>query len=327
MASTEDLRRELHEAGLAYSAIDAVWPRWWSDDAEASLSASTELRYTLARRLGLSPRSLFEGPPEFIWRDEAKFKNLGTESEQDRIILSSFGTAVGRSAITATPGMAEVPVINAEALRASILRSAQYVTLTDLLSLCWGIGVPVMYLAVFPLGEKRMHAMAVRSGLRYAILLGRESRFPSQVSYWLAHEIAHVMLRHLESTTSLLEVEDPLRTSDRDAEEDAADAFALELLTGEQAPNVVANLKSFSASQLARASIKAAPLTGIAPGVLALCLGHGTGRWEQVFGALKVIESDGMDVRETINSIAREQLDWTTMPSSTRDYLHAALGE
>ena len=49
------LRREGDEAGTANAAINAVWPEWWSAEAEASLSATAELTYTVARRLGLSP--------------------------------------------------------------------------------------------------------------------------------------------------------------------------------------------------------------------------------------------------------------------------------
>lgn len=324
--SSGDLRRELHEAGFTYSAIDAVWPQWWSDEAESSLSASTELRYTLARRLGLAPRSLFEGPPQFIWRDETKFKNLGTETDQDRAILSSFGTAVGRSAISATLGWPAAPAIGAEELRLAILEKSEYVRLPDLLSFCWAVGIPVLYLEVFPLGGKFMHAMAVRSRERYAVILGRESSFASQVAYWLAHEVAHIMLRHLGGEAALLEVGDPLQFSNRDVEERDADAYALTLLTGQPSPTVFADRASFSASQLANAALKAASNTRIDPGVLALCLGHGTGQWEQVMGALKILESGGSDVKEVINSIAKEQMDWPAMTSGTRDYLLAVLG-
>ncbi len=96
MVSTEaSLRRELLNAGLTNRAIDAVWPEWWSSDAEMSLSATAELRYTVARRLGISPRSLFEGPPKFVWRDEAKFKNLGPTTPVEQFILTSFGIAAG----------------------------------------------------------------------------------------------------------------------------------------------------------------------------------------------------------------------------------------
>ena len=69
------IRRQLREAGVAAKAINQFWPEWWTADAESSISATTELRYTLARRLGVSPSSLFGGPPRFVGSDNAKFKN------------------------------------------------------------------------------------------------------------------------------------------------------------------------------------------------------------------------------------------------------------
>ena len=96
MASeARSLRRELRRAGITPSAIEAVWPEWWSAEAESSFSARTELRYTVARRLGLSPRYLLDGAAQFVWRDEAKFKNLGTTTDHQAIVLTSFGVAVG----------------------------------------------------------------------------------------------------------------------------------------------------------------------------------------------------------------------------------------
>src|ERR1051326_5961574 len=100
--SPGQLRRELRQAGIANAAIDAVWPDWWSDEAAQSASATAELTYTVARRLGLSPRTLFDGSAQFLWRDETKFKNLGTASEREQEIIAAFGSAVGRYPIRAT---------------------------------------------------------------------------------------------------------------------------------------------------------------------------------------------------------------------------------
>src|SRR5258708_1062663 len=97
------LRHELRQAGFAASAIEAVWPGWWSDEAETSFSATAELRFTVARRLGLSPKSLFDGPPRFVWKDTTKFKNLGTTTPGEATLLTPFGTAVSRYTLAALP--------------------------------------------------------------------------------------------------------------------------------------------------------------------------------------------------------------------------------
>lgn len=329
MASdTNALRRQLRQAGLTARAIDAVWPEWWSAEAEGSLSATTELRYTLARRLGLSPRSLFDGPPQFVWKDEAKFKNLAGATEQEAAVLASFGVAVGRCALGATRAHGELRgTITAADLRSSILASSPLVDLTGLLAFCWGVGIPVLQLALFPLARKRMHAITVRVNHRYAVFIGRESRFPAQVAYILAHEIGHIVLQHVAESAVLLEAEDPLRMQAKDAEEQTADRFALELLTGDPDLRVEADNEHFTATQLAYAASEASRERRIDPGVLALCLGHSTGRWRQGFGAQKLLPGGERDVAQFLNSLAREQLDWPALSFESQDYLRKVIGD
>ena len=43
----------LQQLGLSDAAINAAWPEWWSEAAEPSPSASLDLRFSLARKLGL----------------------------------------------------------------------------------------------------------------------------------------------------------------------------------------------------------------------------------------------------------------------------------
>jgi len=323
------VRRNLRQAGLSARAIDAVWPAWWSVEAEGSVSATTELRYTLARRLGLSPASLFDGPPKFIWRDEAKFKGLGTESEQERAALTSFGVAVARCVAQGMPQERSVSPISPLDLRSAILETSTYVDLDTLIAYCWAFGIGVLFLTVFPLSQKRMHAMTVRSGDRYVILLGRTSRFPAQVTYVIAHELAHLLLGHVSESSALLEMNDLLTGSgaDQDREEQAADRFALALLTGTEEPDVQSNQERFSGAQLAEAAMRYGPELHIEPATLALCLGYTTKRWAQSVRALKLIPPGEMDVRSYINQIARAQLNWQSFSFESLEFVDRLLGE
>jgi len=326
MASdARSLRRELRQAGLTTGAIDAVWPEWWNETAENSVSASAELRYTVARRLGVSPRSLFDGPPRFVWRDRAKYKNIGAASVNEVGILSSFGVAVGQSALSAAPPSVALPGSAAD-LRKAILASSSIVGLGDLLAFCWAVGVPVMQLRLFPLGQKRMHAMTAQVGDRFVILLGKETRFAAQAAYIVAHEIGHIILQHTSGLGALLDVEDPLEVTDADDEELAADQFALELLTGDAEPRVESDQTTFSATQLAHAAMAAAEGARADAGILALCLAHATGRWEQGFGSLKIIPPGEVDVGTEVNALARRELFWSSLPLESQDYLSKVMG-
>jgi Zn-dependent peptidase ImmA (M78 family) len=324
-SDAKTLRRELRQAGLTARAIDAVWPEWWSDDAGDSRSATAELRYTLARRLGLSPRSLFEGAPRFIWRDEAKYKNLGSATDEEVGILTSFGVAVGQCAMSASSSEYQAPN-DAQFVRQAVLETSMVVGLADILAYCWGIGIPVLQLRLFPLARKRMHGMTVRVGGRFVILVGLETRFLAQAAFLIAHEIGHIVFRHVSESVALVDVEDPYDSGHSDDEETLATRYALELLTGSPEPTIEASVESFSARQLAVAAMGQAATERIDAGALALGLAHATGRWAQGFGALKLIPPGSVDVGEAINQVARHQLNWAQMSHESHSYLEKVLG-
>jgi hypothetical protein len=321
------LRRELRRAGIANAAIDAVWPQWWSDEAAGSLSATAELTYTVARRLGLSPRSLFDGTTEFMWRDETKFKNLAAQTGQEAAALASFGIAVGQCAIEATGEVSgAIDQLSARALRDAILARQPVVDYLGLLAYCWSVGIPVLQLRVFPLRNKRMHAMTARAGGRYAVLLGKEATYLAPTTYALAHEIGHVVLGHLESDNALLEMADPVKEHEGDTEEIEADRFALALLTGSEEPAVGTNTAEYAARDLAREALAEAPRYGIEPGVLVLCLAHATGAWDKAYAALRWIPPGRVNVGDNVNEIAATQLRWDALSFDNQDYLMGVMG-
>lgn len=319
-----NLRSQLRQIGLSGQVIEAVWPDWWSEEAEGSASAQAELRFTIARRLGLSPSSLFEDGPRFVWRDDARFKNLGDVSDLEQSVLASFGLALGRVLIGATPSDASYADLSASQLRSAILAGTPSVGLLQLLSLAWGLGIPVVRTVVFPLPQKRMHAMSIRHNKRHAIILGQESKFEAKVTFTLAHELGHIFLGHLNEASTLLDYKDPL-VAEVDDEERDADAFALELLTGSPSPEIIPDVDRFGAKQLADAAKDAAQLYGIDPGIIALCVGYRTKRWEIATGALKVLgEKEG--ISGAINAVAEHHIDWDELAIGSAAYVEKMLG-
>ncbi|MGF1544256.1 MAG: hypothetical protein ACFB00_07125, partial [Parvularculaceae bacterium] len=141
----EDLKQDLRKLGISPAAIKAVWPTWWSDDASASRSAEVELRFTVARRLGLSPKSLIGADePSFIWHHEAKFKGLKKYDGREEPALSSLGISLARTLKKATsqPTNRELAQYSAGELRSLILKQSANVALPDLCATCWGLGIP-----------------------------------------------------------------------------------------------------------------------------------------------------------------------------------------
>ncbi len=325
-------RKRLSNLGLSDSVINAAWPTWWSDDAEASSSARAELRYSLARKLGLEPHSLLEDQeaPRFVWKEPAQFKHLSGETDVEKWALTSFGTALGKILLLGTPIPEFQAARTALEFRAAILGSQTYVRLVDLLSLCWTIGIPTVHLRVFPLSRKRMAAMSVHAGKGYAILLGKDAVYPPQIAFYLAHELAHIFLGHVKPNEVLVDLEedDPsdLR-KEEDSDEIAADAFAMELLTGFPEPQVVPIGPGAGARSLAKAAMDAAPHVQIEPGTLALCFGYSTGDWATAMGALRHIYGPPKDVWQEVNNIALNQLSLSAIPTDVNFYLRNVLGE
>lgn len=328
--NASQLRLRLKKLGLSDPAVNAAWPRWWSDEADTSVSARVDLRFSLARKLGLDPRSLLddEEQPRFIWRDEARFKHLSGEGDLERSAITSFGKALGSVLITASPPPIPITGSTAQSLRSLILREKHpYIRLLDLLSLCWSVGIPVIHLRVFPWPQKRMAAMTVRVDDRCAILLGKDSMYPAQVAFYLAHELAHISLAHLTKDPVIVDMEQAVPSlEDPDAEEGSADRFALELLTGDPQPVVLPSGPHYSARELARVALNSADMLQVEPGTLALCFGYSTGDWATANASMERIYSSAKPVWNEVNNIAHTQLVLERIPDDALDYLKAVLG-
>lgn len=323
----EILRRQLRGAGLSDRAIDSAWPAWWREELGESASGRAELRFALARKLGLSPRGLLSERVEFIWDDQAKFKHLSVEDDQERAALTAFGVTIGRMLISASDEVASLVNIDAQIIRNEVLASGTpYVDLQSLLALCWGVGIPVIHLRVFPLEAKRMHAMVVRLDDRLAVLLGKDASYPAPLAFTLAHELGHIALGHLEAAPALVDLQDPALALDGDDQETEANRFALKLLTGRPDPEITTSAENFNSPTLAAAVMRAGPEYGVDPGTLALCVGHRTGVWPVAMTALRFIYGEGKPAWRPINEMAAGQLDWDRLLPDNADYLQSIMG-
>ena len=326
MAGTDTLRRGLRDAGFSKQAIDAAWPSWWSEELADDPSGRTELRFTLARRLGVSPKELLGERVRFVWNDEARFKHLSVQDAAHRAALASFGMTVGRALIRATEPGDTLEGVSASELRLALLSDRPVVDLPSLLYACWAVGVPVIHLKVFPLQAKSMHAMVVAVDGRYAVLLARDALYPAPVAFTLAHEIGHIALSHLDGVPALVDLEDPATSANNDDQEDAADRYGLELLTGSASPQIETSGGRMNAPGLATAVLREAGQQRIDPGTLALCVAHQTGAWAIAQSALKFIYSDPQPVSTQLNTLAASQLDWDRIGHSSADWLKIVMG-
>lgn len=330
ITSADQLRKRLKQFGLADAAITAAWPRWWSQEADASRSAQAELRFGIARRLGLDPVSLLgdEDEPRFLWRQEARFKHLSAEDEREQAGIASFGRALATAIAPSAPESGgDLAGYEAGELRQELLaRGLQFIGLDTLLALSWGVGVPVVHLRVFPWPQKRMAAMTVRVNERSFILLGKDASYPPWIAFYLAHELGHVALAHVEPGHAIVDLDIGEKIAASDQEEADADTWALELITGRPKLEVTSADENRSAAELARIALGAAGELRIEPGTLALAFGYTTGEWPLVNGALKRIYDQPGEVWRIINAYARDQLNLEQAPGDAADFVGEVLG-
>lgn len=327
--SAEEFKRRLIKStGLTESVISVAWPEWWSEAADASPSSQADLRFTLARKLGLDPLSLLDDEtPKFIWEDAAKFKNFRGNMQAARPAISSFGIAFGRMLVNGLPHYTPLHELDPARLRKSILASRQFVDLTGLIGFLWGFGIPVVHLRVQPLAAKNMCAMSVRIGDRYAILLARDASYPASTAFHLAHEIGHIALGHLADGGALIDMDDPTeRIEELDTEEIEADEYALRLLTGYPKLEVENIGAGSSARQLAIEVMRVAAQTRIEPGTLALCYAYTNKDWATAQKSLQYIYERPLQIGEQVNRIAAMQIKWDLMNDETSNFVRAVMG-
>lgn len=331
MESAADFKRRLiRQAGLTSSIVDAAWPDWWSDEADASDSAKTELRFSVARKLGLDPRTLLDDQaPGWIWEDAARFKSFRGDVRGHQPAISSFGMALGQMLLRATePPFAWLPAdAGAANLRAMVLRTRPSIGLLELIQLAWSLGVPVIHLRAYPLSAKQMSAMSVRIGDRFVVFLAKDSQYPAPAAFHLAHELGHIALNHLAPGQSIVDLGglgDP--DDEADDEEHAADTFAMELLTGESELQFEIAGEGRNARELAVQVVRAGGERRIEAGMLALAYGHFTRNWDTAMASLRHIYAQPYPVWEAVNSIAQRHIVWAAIEDESASYLRAVMG-
>ncbi|WP_166911582.1 MULTISPECIES: ImmA/IrrE family metallo-endopeptidase [unclassified Burkholderia] len=313
--------------GLTDSAISAAWPEWWSDAADASPSAQAELRFSLARNLGLDPLTVLDDQaPQFIWDDSAKYKSFKGDDQRDKPAITAFGRSLTRMLVKSVEQSVALQGVSASQLRSFILKGNDYVGLIELLAALWGVGVPVLHLRVYPLAAKRMSAMVSSYKDRYAILLAKDSLYPAPIAFYLAHEIGHIACGHVEAGSALLDMDDDEGHENNDAEEIEADRYALELLTGDPDFEIVKQGEGRNPGELATQALTVGPKKRIEPGTLAQCYGYSTGEWAVAQKAMKLIYANATPAWQVVNGIASQQMAWPNLSDENVHFVKAVMG-
>ncbi len=132
---------------------------------------------------------------------------------------------------------------------------------------------------------------------------------------------------HLAEGTAIVDLEglDELTTG-HDPEEQQADAFALETLTGRTQIELVVQGEGRGARQLAQEAFRVGQVERIEPGTVALAFGHATKAWATAMASLPHIYQQSLDVWSVVNGIALRQLALREIPDENESFIRAVMG-
>jgi hypothetical protein len=322
------LSAEFSAVGLKAAEVWKTLPDWWRD-AIAHPSGVHEIRGFVAKHFGLQIDRA--GQLQQRAMPAACFKTrLGTDAAT---IASprALATAVAHIVAQATPQPWTGALPSLDGLRAACLQrtDAPWVGLPDLLEACWSNGVPVIYLPALPTAEKKMDGMVTTCGGRPVVIITKKNERPGWILFVLAHEMGHVALGHLNTDDDGDTIVDEKVSEDdvesSDAQERAANRYALQLLTGNgnstlKLPHLV------KAPELAPIADRYGRQYGIAPGHVVLnaiqhTKIHGRTPWGLGGETLKFLDSEREDTSVLCQRALRAHLDANTLSDDSFEFL------
>lgn len=231
----QNLYSALNAHGLKKRDVQAILPSWWEDEIAKTPAGLQQAKLILAKALNLKVRPLVEDPPrvEFDLPEMRRFKLVKGTTEDDVQLAVALARSASKLVLSAFDHKCQQPG-SAEQVRRQILSTGKpWVDLEGLLQYCWQLGIPVIHLAS-ALMKKKMDGIAMATKGRPTIVLSSRKAC-GYLLFHLAHELGHIALGHLDTNGAIVDTSIQENSDSKDEAEQAADAYAIRLLAGEQA--------------------------------------------------------------------------------------------
>jgi len=310
----------LSQAGFKPSFVrNVVLPDWWDDEIAKTQAGYMEGLGILARHLGLEWKPLYKkGLIEFKSHGLVHFKKSPNVSEGELALAEKIATqALWLTGFKTRKPYTAIPDSAAKIRQEIISKTNQPVNLKNLLEYCWDRGVVVLHICNFPPGAKKMEGLATLLDGRPGIVLCKNHQSAAWMVFLLAHELGHIAKGHVKTGDVL--VDQTISRTSTDKQEQEANRFAIELLTGN--PDMQFSAPHYpKAEQLAKAAVSVGHRVTVDPGVVALNFA-----WqERVFAlanaALKIIEASTSAIK-LIHDRMQKGLEWKEIPETNREYI------
>lgn len=274
-----DIYERLQKLGFQSSFVrNCILPDWWHDKLATVPSNRAYAEAVIARHLGLELASLRDRSARLELSSGAALKlkhrqGATVNDFQVAVVLGERLAGITASSIN-TP--VEISSLSASSIRQKILNTGvSWVGFEELLGFCWGVGIPVVNLCRIPSGNKRPDGMAVWAEDRPVIVIASGKKQPAWHLFILAHELAHIICGHLSSGQVSVDSQVKLETIDKEEEE--ANTFAVELLSGDPNLSFSPPPHRIDASQLAATAKSIGQKFQIDPGFIALSYSRSQG--------------------------------------------------
>lgn len=321
------LYAKLNTLGLPRAYVRRVLlPDWWDDDAAANPTGFTEATWVLARHLGISPKALAvaDEPLALPSAPNVVFKNAKSTTEQEVALARALAVQTARFAALGAPKATTDLPHTAEEIREAILETGSpWVGFEGLLKYCWTIGIPVIHVANLPRTAKKMHALAANVDGRFVIVISIQRTQPAWLLFILAHELGHIVLRHVANESALIDAE--VQQDSVDPQEVAANRFAMSVITGQETLRVTPTGRWPNAEALARDAMTLGTQLGVDPGhiILNYAKSMSVGDknfWAVASAALSKLPSEPNPL-QAIHSHIAGRLDWQRLPKETAEFV------
>ena len=292
-----DIYRRLKPLGFdARFVRELLLPDWWLDEL-ANVPANRAIaEATISRHLKISVDRLATADAELTIPSTVPVRlKSATRGTNPEVVRPSIAIAQRTATLlvqSLSSELAKFECSTAQNIRQEILANHSTVTLESLVEFCWTHGIIVAHLDRLPkvTGFRKFDGLALFANDHPCVLLAEKKDAPAWLAFHLAHELGHLMCRHVTPGSALLPDEN-LERIINDNDENEADAFANELLTGNSSPNVNA-VYGMTAQKLAHTVLRVAPGKQIDPAVFALVYGHNADRMPVAVKALSLMQQD-----------------------------------
>lgn len=333
ISHTKTLYANLKAFGLTRAQVRKLLPQWWSPEAEASPDGYAELCGLISRRLSLDFGHLLKG--NVVLKSNAiglAYKHSAAATPQSLQGATSIAISLAE-AVNAAMGdrLAELPGSAKQLARRIREANNDIVSLEGLIRICWGSGIPVVPMPNLPVGVRKMDGAVISTAQRPVIIISKKRSSRAWLAFILAHELGHIGCGHLLKSGSIIDVSLKEQTtfeaeSSTDKQEREADRYALDLLGGEAADNVVAGWPSWiSPVEIAVRAREVHRDIHVETGHLILRYAFQSKRWSECTTAMNFLSEDTNAEALMLSAIA-EHLDLDLIADDLKDLVLQVTG-